>query len=88
MVRTEDVRHLLQGGPVAALAPTSQEAGNQTDDNSEALTAPGSQPPAHLADRDVPVDPTVRVSPLPGPPRHLNRGGDWTASPPAWKRAG
>jgi hypothetical protein len=44
VIDVEDLTHLLPGGPLTALTPTSQAAGNQRHDNSLGMTAPGSVP--------------------------------------------
>jgi hypothetical protein len=57
-----DLSNLLPGDPISALAPTSQEGGNQQSSNELAMTAPGSQPVDILKDRAVQVDPTIEAS--------------------------
>lgn len=40
----QDLSHILPGGPVNVLTPTSQQGGNQIVSNELAMTAPGSVP--------------------------------------------
>lgn len=60
----QDLSSLLPGDPVSALAPTSQAAGNQRHDNSQAMTAPGTVPASPLT--GMPGEVTVHEAPVIG----------------------
>jgi hypothetical protein len=63
---------------------TSQAGGNQTSSNQLAMTAPGTQPVDHLADRVTQADPTV--TPI-GKPRSVIVDGNASPSPAPWTSA-
>jgi hypothetical protein len=59
----KDLSNLLPGDPISALAPTSQEGGNQQSSSADAMTAPGSPPVDNLRDDQNLVDVDPKVSP-------------------------
>ncbi len=65
-----DLSHLATN----SIWATSQEAGNQQASNSDAMTAPGSEPVDVLVNKDVHNDPHVDTKPDPHVNRHLERG--------------
>jgi len=88
----EDLSSLLPGGPLTALAPTSQAGGNMSSDNKLAMTAPGSPPVDPLPPAKQQDDPAISASNSrqirpgdDGKPRA--RAGSMTAGPPSWKTA-
>lgn len=64
----EDLSHLFAGGPISALTPTAQSAGNMTSSNAAAHTAPGSPPVDPMPPAEKQADPAItaeaHVSPV------------------------
>lgn len=58
----ESLSHLLPGGPISALVPTSQAGGNMQSSSEQAATAPGSEPVDPLPDRASQGDPHVEAT--------------------------
>jgi hypothetical protein len=71
----EDLSHLCPGGPVTALAPTSQAGGNMMSSNDLAMTAPGGRPVDPLPDRAEQGDPAIDASGA-GVDRRVTHGTD------------
>jgi hypothetical protein len=75
----EDLSGLARNGPWI----TSQAGGNQTSSNELAMTAPGTQPVDHLADRVTQADPTV--TPIAKPRSVLTHGVAYSPAAVTWK---
>lgn len=86
----QDLSGMFRGGPISALVPTSQSAGNTTSENL-AMTAPGSASEAVPADL---VNPAPVVDAIAHEPTVLTDGHDAPAAAPftvgdgtPWQRA-